>query len=325
MHDPLPGLPSGSDGSVGGAQAGVGGNGHAVEGGPVLGVGRDRHPLIEAQARGVCLHDEQVDVGVTVAAAGQHHDEIGGRRELDMLLGAVQHEAVAVGAGGQLDAAGFVTPARLQPPDGGDGPARCDAAQQFGLLGRRPCLGDRRGGQHAAHEMGHRSQRAPQFLVDHNAVEEAHAGAAGALGDHEAAQAQLPETLPEISCYAVGVVLELPHSLQRREFGAQAPHHVAQHLLFLGEVEVQHHSLPGGRTIERPWPERPVSAANRSGKPSRRAVMAASPRLGAATDCRRPTSAGPLWPSRSCRRGRRPAAPGPARPTRSRSRRWARP
>ena len=286
---------------------------HAVERHQVLGVGGDRHPLLDAQARGVGWDHEQVDVGVAVAGAGQHDEQVGCRRERHVRLRAVEHEAVAVGPGCQLHAAGLVAAARLQPPHGGDGVARRYAAQQLVLLGGGAGFHDGTRGQHAAHEVGERRQGAPQLLVEHHPVDEAHARAALALGDHQPAQSQLSEAPPQVAGDAVGVVLQFAHPFQRGELAAQAPHHVAQHVLFVGEFEVQHQSLPDPQ--RRGTPHRPVGASRRvtprglatGFRHSAARIRASSRRRGGATDCLRSSWAEPLGRFRWCMSGPRRA------------------
>ena len=165
---------------------------------------------MQRHALGGRVDEEEVDVARRVAGAGQDHQR--GRRggEGDVALGPGQAEPVAVGLGPHLDAGGPAAVLGLEPRRGDDGlaprrwaPATAPAAAAEPARARAPPHSTALG------EMGRGGEGAAQLLVEHDALERAHARPAVLLGEQEPDQVELGQLLPQLGRVADGVVLEL--------------------------------------------------------------------------------------------------------------------
>ena len=172
--------------------------------------------------------------------AGQHHQPVSRRGEGHVPLDPVEPEAGTVGLGPDLDAARRVAVLGLQPGRGEDGLARGQARSHWSFCAVAAGGGQDPAPQDGADEMGDRGQRPPELLVEGHALDQGHARAAVLLGQQQADEVELAQLRPQRGRVADGVVLHVAHHVERAVAGQHVARRLAQHLLFLDEIKVQH-------------------------------------------------------------------------------------
>ena len=210
----------------------------------VLRVGRDRHLLLHRDAGRARIDEEEVDVALGLTGAREHDQRGRRRRERHVPLDTVEHEVVAVGRRAQLHAARPESVARLEPSRGENRIAGDDARQPLPLLLLTPGSQQHARTHDRAHEMRRRRERPPELRVDDCAFERAHLRAAVLGRDHEPDQIERGHLLPELGGEPDGIVLQRAHCLERRVRAAYAAHHLPQHLLLGGKVEIHQLRAP---------------------------------------------------------------------------------
>ena len=211
------------------------GQGHLV-----LGVRRHGELLAQGHSRRGGVDQEEIDGLVRLAGTGQHDQPIGGRGVGHVALEPVETETRPARRRPRLDPAGREAVLGLQPGRREDRLAGGHGAQPLVLLRRAPRRSQHAPAHDGADEVRDRSEGPSQLLVEGHALDQRHARSAVLLGQEEADEVERSELGPQLGRVPDGVVLHGPDDVER----AMARQHVAcglaQQLLLLVELKVQH-------------------------------------------------------------------------------------